>query len=217
MKKRIHPDLIIGAVLTMLDGIRAVLAAEKTPEELERSISKSYGEDDFYLEKNREYRSERNIYTDYTREEREKLFGTPPSNVWENFKAWTEHPELMSLIADNDELILRILESYRVQMTYKWAVEYHDRYLPNSMDVLRSCVKIHGEDISDYDIVNWNAVTELKNRIGRDEIGKESMLMQVKKAIEREDWEEVSRLELEIEDAIEELAELYRKYKENIF
>lgn len=33
-------------------------------------------------------RSERNIYTDYTVEEREKLFGTPPANVWQSFLAW---------------------------------------------------------------------------------------------------------------------------------
>jgi len=39
---------IIGAgYMTMLDGIRAVLAAEKTPRELEVSISKKSGEEDF--------------------------------------------------------------------------------------------------------------------------------------------------------------------------
>jgi glutamine synthetase len=80
--------LVIGAAyLLMLDGIRAALEAGKTPAELEQSISKKYGEEDFYLEKNREYRSERNIYTDYTREEREKLFGVPPANVWQCFAA----------------------------------------------------------------------------------------------------------------------------------
>ena len=74
--------LIIGATyMAMLDGIRAVLEAGKTSNELEASISKKYGEEDFYLDKDREYRSEQDIYTDYSIEEREKLFGTPPANV----------------------------------------------------------------------------------------------------------------------------------------
>ena len=43
--------LIIGATyLVMLDGIRAALEAGKTPAELEASISKKYGEKDFYLD-----------------------------------------------------------------------------------------------------------------------------------------------------------------------
>ena len=61
--------LIIGAgYLTMLDGIKAVLEAGKTPHELEASISKRYGDEDFYLERDREYRAERNIYTEFTPE-----------------------------------------------------------------------------------------------------------------------------------------------------
>ena len=68
--------------------ISAVLAAGRTPRELEASISKKYGEEDFYLEKDREYRAERNLFTEFSAEEREKLFGRAPSNVWEGFMSW---------------------------------------------------------------------------------------------------------------------------------
>ena len=45
--------------MAMLDGIDKALREEKTPSELESSLSKKYGEEDFYLEKDREYRSEK--------------------------------------------------------------------------------------------------------------------------------------------------------------
>ena len=71
--------MVIGAgYAVMLDGIRAALENKKTPYELERSISKKAGEPDFYLLKEREYRSEENVFDYYTQYEREKLFGKAP-------------------------------------------------------------------------------------------------------------------------------------------
>ena len=58
--------VLAAAYMAMLDGIKAALTAEKTPKELEASLSKKYGEEDFYLEKDREYRSERDVFEDFT-------------------------------------------------------------------------------------------------------------------------------------------------------
>ena len=142
-----------------------MLKAGKTSLELEASISKKYGEEDFYLEKNREYRSEKNIYIDYTREERGKLFGVPPENVWENFKAWGETGEDTDLISYGDEALRMDLRSFREHMIMKWSMEYHDRYIQNVMQFLRSCVKIHADDNNEYDNNNWERITVLKNLI----------------------------------------------------
>ncbi len=212
--------LIIGAgYLTMLDGIRTVLAAGKTPRELEASISKKYGEEDFYLEKDREYRSERNLFTEYTAEERERLFGRAPANVWENFQNWGDgcfDPERVRLITGGDATMAMILRSYREHMIHKWAMEYHDRYIQNTMDFLRSCVKLHDDDGNEYDAANWGRSAELKSLIGREENGRDSLLMQARKAIDENDYAGLSRLELEIEEKLEELREVYGRYKRNI-
>ena len=212
--------LIIGAgYLTMLDGINAVLAAGKTPQELEASISKKFGEDDFYLEKDREYRAERNIYTEFTPEEREKLFGKAPANVWQSFQNWGDgcfDPEEVSLITGNDEIMAMILRSYREQMIYKWTMEYHDRYIGNTMDFLRDCVKLHTDETNEYDVANWNRCAELKALIGHEEKGRASLLMQARIAIDNNDFAGLSRLELEIEEKLEELREVYAKYRRNI-
>ena len=212
--------LAIGAgYLTMLDGIRAVLAAEKTPRQLETSISKKYGEEDFYLERDREYRAERNIYTEFTPEEREKLFGRAPANVWESFRNWGEgclDEEAVSLITGGDATMAMVLRSFREQMILKWTMEYHDRYIQNTMDFLRSCVKLHEDDNNEYDASNWRKSAELKSLIGREENGRDSLLMQARKAIDENDYAGLSRLELEIEEKLEELREVYGRYRRNI-
>ena len=212
--------LIIGAgYLTMLDGIKAVLAAGKTPGELEASISKKYGEEDFYLEKNREYRAERNLFSEFTAEEREKLFGRAPANVWESFLNWGDgcfDPESVRLITGGDETMAMILRSYREQMIHKWTLEYHDRYIQNTMDLLRSCVKMHEDDSNEYDASNWQKAAELKSLIGREENGRDSLLMQARNAIDQNDYAGLSRLELEIEEKLEELREVYGRYRRNI-
>jgi glutamine synthetase len=203
----------------MLDGIRAVLAAGKTPRELEASISKKYGEEDFYLEKDREYRSERNLFNEFTAEEREKLFGRAPSNVWESFQNWGDgcfDPERVSLITGGDETMAMILRSYREHMIHKWTMEYHDRYIPNTMDFLRSCVRLHEDDDNEYDASNWAKSAELKSLIGREENGRDSLLMQARNAIDASDYAGLSRFELEIEERLEELREVYGRYRRNI-
>ena len=212
--------LIIGAAyMTMLDGIKAVLEAGKTPAELEASISKSYGQEDFYLEKDREYRSERNIYTDYSRGEREKLFGTAPSNVWQSFMYWGAgclDAGRIAMITGGSETAAMILRSYREQMILKWSMEYHDRYIQNTMDFLRSCVRLHEDDSNEYDAANWRRSAELKSLIGHEEKGRDSLLMQARNAIDESDYAGLSRLELEIEEKLEELRAVYSKYKRNI-
>ncbi|MBQ3370790.1 MAG: glutamine synthetase [Mogibacterium sp.] len=212
--------LIIGAgYLTMLDGIKAVLSAGKTPHELEASISKDYGEEDFYLERDREYRAERNIYTEFTPEEREKLFGRAPANVWQSFLNWGDgcfEKEKVALITGGDDTMAMILRSYRAQMLYKWTIEYHDRYIGNTMDFLRSCVKLHVDESNEYDVENWNRCAELKALIGQEVNGRASLLMQARIAIDNDDCAGLSRLELLIEEKLEELREAYAKYRRNI-
>ena len=70
--------VLASSYMAMLDGIDKALREEKTPSELESSLSKKYGEEDFYLEKDREYRSEKDVFEDYTDEERNTLFGVAP-------------------------------------------------------------------------------------------------------------------------------------------
>ena len=84
--------VIAASYMAMLDGIKAALENGKVSDELERSISKEYGQEDFYLDKDRIYRSELDVFDEYTEEERDKFFGKAPRTVWENISAFDEYP-----------------------------------------------------------------------------------------------------------------------------
>ena len=91
--------VLASSYMAMLDGIDKALREEKTPSELESSLSKKYGEEDFYLEKDREYRSEKDVFEDYTDEERNTLFGVAPETVWENIQGFYDYPEKTEAIS----------------------------------------------------------------------------------------------------------------------
>ena len=94
--------VLAASYMAMLDGIKAALEAGKTPEDLEKSVSKEYGQEDFYLEKDRIYRSEKNIFDHYTEEERDRFFGKAPKTVWENISAFDRNPEKLDIFRRDD-------------------------------------------------------------------------------------------------------------------
>ena len=77
-------------------------------------------------------------------------------------------------------------------------------------------MKLHEDEKNEYDASNWAKSAELKSLIGREENGRDSLLMQARKAIDESDYAGLSRLELEIEEKLEELREVYGRYRRNI-
>jgi glutamine synthetase len=209
--------VLATSYMAVMDGIRAALAAEKTPEELEKSLSKKYGEEDFYLEKDREYRSEEDVFVYYTEEDREKLFGRAPSTVWENLRAFDDYPERLEVFKRGDVMPQVLLDSYREQTLSQWKTELHDRLIPNAMDFIRTCKKRHNEDdYSDYDIKNWLEIDKIRHELGKDTITEKSLLTRAKEALDEGQYEKASEYQLEIQKKVEELTDLYFIYKKNL-
>ncbi|MEG2350623.1 MAG: phosphotransferase, partial [Hungatella sp.] len=57
--------VIAGAYQTIIHGIKAVAESKLGTKELEKELSKDIGENSFYLEKNRAYRDENDVFEDY--------------------------------------------------------------------------------------------------------------------------------------------------------
>ncbi|MBG0765566.1 MAG: glutamine synthetase, partial [Tissierellales bacterium] len=72
--------VLAAAYQAALDGITAVIKEGLTERQLEEIISKKPGEEVFYLEKDKAYRSEKDVFEHYTKDERDKLFGTRKKN-----------------------------------------------------------------------------------------------------------------------------------------
>lgn len=212
--------ILASCYMAMLDGVKACLEQKKTSEELEKSISKEYGEKDFYLEANRQYRTEKDVFVDYTPEERDKLFGIAPKTVWENIQAVENQQEKIDAISGDGVINRWSLESYRESILKQWATELHGRIIPNCMSDVRECVILHKDgpetSVTDYDLDNWKRVDSLKHYIAKDSLSHKSLLSRARDALDREDYKEASDLQVELGEKIEELKNAYAIYKRNL-
>lgn len=210
--------VLAASYMAMLDGIKHALEGKKTPEDLEHSISKEYGEEDFYLEKDRVYRSERDVFDEYTQEERDKYFGKAPSTVWENLLAFEKYPEKLHIFKRDDVMTDIALESYREAILDQWATELHNRIIPDNMDLIRTCSKAHDDmDCVDYDRSNWEKIQRLRNHLGRDTLDDYCLLTRIKQALDTGDYDTASSLQIEMQEKIGQLTDLYILYKKNLF
>ena len=210
--------VLAASYMAMLDGIKAALEAGKTPEDLEKSVSKEYGREDFYLEKDRIYRSEKNIFDHYTEEERDRFFGKAPKTVWENISAFDRNPEKLDIFRRDDVMTDMALMSYKEAVLDQWMMELKNRIVPETMDVLRLCTRAHGEDESaDYDRHFWGKILKLRNYLGKNTLEETCLLTRIVNAIDAREYQEASNLQIEMQEKIEELRELYITYRKNLF
>lgn len=208
--------VIAASYMAMLDGIRAVVTAGKTPAELEKSISKKKGKEDFYLETGREYRSEKDVFAHYTPEERDDIFGRPPETVWENITAFDKYPEKLEIFKSGGVMTDIVLESYREAIVNQWATELYNRIIPNAMDTVRSCRKLHNESATDYDIGMWAKISAQRDKIAKNTMNKFCILKKISDALDKADYNLASRLQLEAQREIRKLIDMYSSYKRNL-
>ncbi len=210
--------VLAASYMAMLDGIKEALEHGKTPEDLEKSISKEYGEEDFYLEKDRVYRSELNVFDDYTEEERIKFFGEVPRTVWENMCAFDKYPEKLEIFKRDDVMTEMALTSYKEAVLGQWAMELQGRIVPETMELLRHCRKMHkDEDCVDYDRHYWGKFVRLRNYLGKNTLEDTCLLTHIVDALEAGDYAKASELQIEMQEKVEEMRDLYVKYRKNLF
>ena len=210
--------VIAASYMAMLDGIKATLEASKTPLELEKSISKEFGDEDFYLEKDRIYRSELDVFDEYTQEERDKFFGEVPRTVWENLSAFEAFPEKLKIFQRDDVMTEVTLASYHKAILDQWVTELHNRIVPNTMDLIRQCMKCHDDnDCVDYDWSYWGKINAIRNYLGRDTMDEQCLLTRIVRALDKGEYQAASDMQIEMQKKVTELTDLYIIYKKNLF
>lgn len=210
--------VLASAYLAMLEGIKAVIESGKDSGDLLKVLSKKYGEEAFYLEKNREYRSEEDVFEAYAPSERNKLFGRVPLTVYENICAFDLYPEKMNILKIGDVFDEITLESYKEAILGQWSTELRNRIIPNIMDMVRECKKLHVEvESTDLDMLNWKTIHKLRVDLGQDTISSKCLLTRIKMALDQEDFESASNMQLEMQEKTQELGEVYVEYKKNLF
>ncbi len=210
--------LVISATYqSMMDGIKAY-CGKYDIDFIQNEMSKEANEDAVYLEKDRVYRTEKNVFEEFTQEERNTFFSTPPATVYENIIAFDKYKDKVEILKKDDVFTDEIILSYKTSTLEFWAKELKGRIVESNRDKIRDFVRIHDhQSISDLDIVNWTRIENIKWELMKDTVETKSLFSQIDSAIDGERYEEASNLQKIMSQKVGELTDLYSKYKKNIF
>ena len=205
--------VLAAAYSAILDGIRATI--DRSAIDLLTELSKKAGQDGIYLEKSRAYRSEQDVFEDYTAEERAGMFGAPPATVWENMEAFEKYPAKVKVITAGGALRPQIIKSFREGALLRWKTEIIARILPEMRDIVRKAQLIESPYRTDQDSYNWNKLKAAREFLAKDSIDKKSLFTRLTNALNSGDFATASKLQVEMYDKIEELKQLYDEYVKN--
>ena len=209
--------VMAASYMGMLDGIIYASENNKTEDELLAELSKKAGESAEYLETARSYRTEDNIFEDFTDAERNKYFGKAPATVYENLVQLDSNPSKLKCLKRNNVFTDAIINSFKLAFIERWTTEITHRVIKNYMNEIRSFKPLHSLDkILDLDISNWTKLHNLRIYIMKDTYNSKSLFTKIKNAFESEDYADASRLYLELEDKMSELRSLYTCYQNNL-
>lgn len=203
--------------LSCLDGIKACVESGKDLAAMEKEISKQAGKEGFYLEKDRQYRTEDDVFEDFTAEERARLFGKPPATVWENLQAFEEYPEKMEVLTQGNVMKPQFIESFKQGALIRWKTELLSRLLPEYYQAVVEMKCLHDQETcTDGDLAMWHKIQVLRTKLAKDSFDEQSMFTSFRRAAAANDYDALSKLQLQMAAAIHELKILYHDYKQNI-
>ena len=201
----------------MLEGIQYSIT--KDCDSLLNELSKPKDMYFGYLDKDREYRSEYDVFEEYTEEERNNLYGKAPKTVYENM-LHVLNPDRIRFIANNEDF-LNILSSYKTAVLEQWNADTIYRYLS---DVKKECKDIlaatRKENISNRHTACNNIINSINGLVEEIFYGYlpgNSPLDKLILSSELKSYESLSEAKIEIDKLIEEIRTLYSKYKKYAF
>lgn len=203
--------------MAMLDGIKYAMKSNKTEYELLNELSKKQGEEFEYLEKDREYRSEEDVFEEYSEEERSNLFGKAPKTVYENIENLEIQKAKTEILKVNDVFNEKIINSFKLSVIKHWKEELTKRIIKEYTNEIREYKPIHTlEKALDNDLTAWAKINEIRKYIAKDSTHYDCLFTKIKNAIKDEDYKLASDLSIELEEKIEKLRKLYHEYTKNI-
>ncbi|MBM7562386.1 type I glutamate--ammonia ligase [Fusibacter tunisiensis] len=209
--------LLAALYQAKLDGIQAVIHSNATLSDIESAFNKKAGEPHFYLETPRVYRSEKDVFEDYSSSERDALFGVPPKTVYENLLAFGKYPEKVKVLMQNDIFSEKIVRSYRAYMLSEWSTELKERIIPTHIRTIRRLDKLHGnEEITDLDVLSWEYINRIRHSLMKDSVASKSLFTQIREALDAENYDLASNLQIEMNDQMGLLLKKYLDYRRNL-
>lgn len=205
---------IAATYLTMLNGIRYSADEKYTEQKLLDELSKKYGEEATYLDKDRAYRSEENIFDFYSKEELEKYFGKAPRNVYENISKLCDSNEKIKILMEGNVFTKEIIESYKTSVITSWKALILSRTIKKYINELKDIEK--KETDNEYDNFMWEDILKSKKEIYQTTTSQKSLIERLEDLLHENNLNEASNLLLELDSKLLNLKNIYKKYKKNI-
>ncbi|MDU4471544.1 MAG: glutamine synthetase, partial [Clostridium perfringens] len=191
---------IASSYMSMLDGIKYALENDKTEDDLLAELSKKPGEEADYLEKSRAYRSEEDVFEDFTDSQRDEYFGVAPATVFENLSAFDKYPEKVEVLKVNSVFTDKLINSFKMATTKRWTTEITSRIIPSYTKDIRAAKQLHCCDKAlDLDVSTWMTINELRHITMKDSYHRRSLFTQIKNAINESDFEKASDLQIKLD------------------
>ena len=205
---------IAAAYLAMLDGIKAAVESGKSTTELLTELSKEPEAEGFYLEQGRAYRSEHDVFDDYTPEQRNQMFGKPPATVWENMEALKKYPDKVKVLKAGNVMRQDLIDAFVNGALLRWKVELIERIIPGYLETIRNIICLHEEE-NPVDDAAWAKIRELRLYLAKDGLEK-SLFTRVREALKAGKYSEASALQQEMNEKMTKLEAMYACYQKNL-
>lgn len=202
--------------LAAWDGMKYAITSGKTQAELVAELSKKPGEHADYLEDNRAYRAEDDVFEDYTQEERDAMFSVPPATVWENILGFKNHPEKVAVLSQGNAFEKDLMESFISAILNRWKLELVSRIIPANLQQVRDMKPVHVEGANSCDDRRFKALNELRFYLAKDSEEQESLFTRLSKALKAGQYDDASKLQVEMNDKMDELEAAYAHYYNNV-
>ena len=124
------------------------------------------------MDTDRQYRTEDDVFEDFTEEERAHLFGEPLATVWENLCAFEKYPEKVAVLTQGGILKQEYIESFKQGALIRWKTELINRLIPENYQDVIDMKKLHEQDTcTDCDLAMWHKI-QLPLRLAKDSLKK---------------------------------------------
>ncbi len=201
--------------MAALDGITYAITSGKTQDELEAELSKGMGESSDYLESNRVYRTEKDVFKDFTQEERDAMFGKAPATVWENIRGYKDNTEKAENLSKHGAFHKELMDSFIEGVLKRWRLELANRLVPQNLLAIRSMTRVHNTEDS-LDEMRWREIEAIRLYMAKDTEDTKSLFTRLTDALTIGDYDTASELQKEMNETMLDLENKYITYTRNI-
>lgn len=124
------------------------------------------------------------------------------------------HPDKVAVLTAGGTVDATIVDSFVASILYRWKNELMDRIIPGTEAMVKRFRELDDED--KLDEKRWKAIKAKRIEIAKDTIDGECICTRLKKALDADDYDTASDLQLEMMKKTEELGKEYRTYELNI-